>query len=102
LARGVGPTSEREHCQRAILLGVAFGKKTRMSLLVVAFTFGIFSAAVFAEPAIAEIEEVVGLIHKSKGTEVRGQRSGVRRSEVRGSGVRGQGSGVRGQGSEMR
>ena len=30
---------------------------------LVVFSFGIFGAAVFAEPAVTEIEEVAGLMH---------------------------------------
>ena len=29
--------------------------------------FGVFGAAMFAEPAVADIEEVIGLIHGQKG-----------------------------------
>ena len=53
------------------------------------FPFGIFRAAVFAEPAVTEIEEVVSLIQeiRSRRSEVWSQKSEVRRqkskSEVR-------------------
>jgi hypothetical protein len=34
---------------------------------MVDLAFGIFGAAMFAEPAVAKVEEVVGLIHGKKG-----------------------------------
>jgi hypothetical protein len=39
------------------------------------FSFGIFRAAVFAEPAVTEVEEMVGLIQgiRSQRSEVGGQ-----------------------------
>jgi hypothetical protein len=40
--------------------------------------FGVFGAAMFAQPAIAEVEEVVGLIHlKGIGCQVPGVRYGL-------------------------
>jgi hypothetical protein len=45
------------------------------------FSFGVGGAAMFAEPAVTEIEEVVGLIQKNQGT--RGQRTEVRESEIK-------------------
>ena len=50
----IDPFGEREtrHLTLAILVWV-----------MVALTFGIFRAAVFAEPAVAEIEEVRSLVH---------------------------------------
>jgi hypothetical protein len=42
------------------------------------FCFGIRSAAMFTEPAIAEIDEVVGLAHKRQRSENRDQRSDTR------------------------
>ena len=46
-------------------------------------------AAVFAEPAVTNVEKVVCLIHR--GTEVRSQESGVRsqESEIKGTGLAG-------------
>jgi hypothetical protein len=35
---------------------------------VMSFAFSIFGAAVFAEPAVAKIEEVVGLMHLEGGS----------------------------------
>jgi hypothetical protein len=33
---------------------------------MVALALGIFSAAMFAKPAVTKIEEVVGLVHEAK------------------------------------
>ncbi len=41
--------------------------------MVVTFAFGILGAAVFAEPSVAEIEKVIGLIHWNWGRGVWGQ-----------------------------
>jgi hypothetical protein len=49
----VGPTCQREA-----------GRLRRCGNLGVLFSFGIFRAAVFAEPAVTEIEKMIGLIHK--------------------------------------
>lgn len=35
--------------------------------MIVMLPFSIFCAAVFAEPSVPEIEEVIGLVHKSRG-----------------------------------
>lgn len=39
---------------------------------MVDLAFGIFGAAMFAEPAVTEVEEVVSLIHRKKGVGCRG------------------------------
>ena len=46
---------------------------TRMStgIMLMLFPLGVFGAAVFAEPAITEIEKVVGLIHGSGWSEIK-------------------------------
>ena len=35
--------------------------------MLVVFAFRVLCATVFAEPAVPEIEEVVGLVHKERG-----------------------------------
>ena len=49
--------------------------------------FGVFGAAMFAEPAVADIEEVIGLIHGQKGVGCRvlgvGFANLIRRSKQR-------------------
>ena len=41
---------------------------------MVDLALGIFSAAMFAEPAVTNVEEVVGLIHEGVGCQVPGAR----------------------------
>ena len=41
--------------------------------------FSIFRAAVFAEPAVTKIEKVVSLIQESQKSEIRGQKSKVKK-----------------------
>lgn len=43
---------------------LARGARAFMNSIVVVFAFRVLSAAVFAEPSIPEIKEVVGLVHK--------------------------------------
>ncbi len=43
---------------------LARGERAGMGSIVVVFAFRVLGAAVFAEPSVPEIEEVVGLIHK--------------------------------------
>jgi hypothetical protein len=52
------------------------------------FCLGVSRAAVFAEPAVTKVEEMVGLVHenqesesRSQESEVRSQKSGVRIQE---------------------
>jgi hypothetical protein len=35
-------------------------------VMIVMFTFGVFGAAVFAEPAVTQVEEVGGLVHRRR------------------------------------
>lgn len=43
---------------------LARGERAGMGSSVVVFAFRVLGAAVFAEPSVPEIEEVVGLVHK--------------------------------------
>lgn len=43
---------------------LARGEKAGMSPIVVVFAFRVLGTAVFAEPSVPEIEEVIGLVHK--------------------------------------
>jgi hypothetical protein len=46
---------------------------------MVDLAFGIFGAAMFAEPAVTKVEEVVGLVHgRKKGVGCQGKVSGAR------------------------
>ncbi len=74
----ISPACEGEHRHLGFFFGFAFRKETCASLVVVRFAFGILGAAMFAEPSVAEIEKVIGLIHRklatgNSGREVWGQ-----------------------------
>ena len=78
----ISPTCERKagsFCRFLGRLTLAKGVCRKVGTLS---SFGIFGAAMFAEPAVTEIEEMVGLIQE---IEVRDQKSEIRsqRSEVR-------------------
>lgn len=44
----------------------SLGTRVIAGFVLMLFPLGVFCAAVFAEPAITEIEKVVGLIHGSR------------------------------------
>jgi len=54
-------------------------EKARTTLGVLVLPFGVSRAAMFAEPAVAEIEKVVCLIQEYQRSENRGQKSAVRK-----------------------
>ena len=49
----INPFGERKTCRLALAIVV----------LLVLLAFGVFGAAMFAEPAVTKVEEVVGLVH---------------------------------------
>lgn len=53
MALFINPFGERKTCRLALAIVV----------LLMLLAFGVFSAAMFAEPAVTQIEEVVGLVH---------------------------------------
>jgi hypothetical protein len=90
VAGRIGPGGKRQSRRFGFFLffRIVVAEKAGTSLGVLVLRFGVSRTAVLAEPAVTEIEEVIGLIHKTRGqkSEVRGQKSEVRgqRSEVRG------------------
>jgi hypothetical protein len=71
MARRIGPTRERQ-CGRLrfFLFQSSVSEQTITSLGEMMLRFSVGCTAMFAEPTVTEIEEVVGLIH-----EVRGQKA---------------------------
>ncbi len=56
-------------------------EKAGSNFRLLALGFGVSGAAMFAEPTVTEVEEVVGLIHGEQKTEFRSQESGDRIQE---------------------
>ncbi|MEP6635136.1 MAG: hypothetical protein ABJB97_00320 [Acidobacteriota bacterium] len=71
----LGPAGSRERQRVWLSLFRPMSGCVRVALLMIEFAFGSFCAAVFAEPAITEIEKVVCLIH---GGEIQGYEFRVR------------------------
>ncbi|HEY2975209.1 MAG TPA: hypothetical protein VGJ48_22020 [Pyrinomonadaceae bacterium] len=62
----IGPTGKRQFWRFAFFLfGISVAEKTSRSLGVLLLRVGVSGTAVFAEPAISQIEKVVCLIHVS-------------------------------------
>ena len=89
MAGRVAPTGKRQSGCLVLLFRISVGEKAVTSDAVVLLRLSVSSAAMFAEPTVAEIEKVVCLIHeyqriRRQKSEDRRQRSEVRdqRSEI--------------------
>ena len=58
MTRGVGPTGKGQCGRLLMLFTLSFWRSM--------FGFGVGSTAMFAQPAVTEVEEMVGLIHSAE------------------------------------
>jgi len=67
LAGGIAPASKGETGQLWLFsFNFTCRKEPRTGSVMVVFLFSVLGAAVFAEPTVTKIEEVIGLIHKGR------------------------------------
>jgi len=70
LAGRIAPASKGETGQLwCFSFNVTSRKEPRTGFVLVLFLFSVLGAAVFAEPTVTKIEEVIGLIHKGRSHE---------------------------------
>lgn len=75
----VGPGGKRQsRCSGFFLFRIVVAEKAGTNLGVLVLRFGVSRTAMFAEPAVTEIEEVIGLIQESQRSENRGQKSEIK------------------------
>ena len=79
MAGRIGPTRKRQCGRLRFFLSFSVAEQTTASFGELMLRFSVSRTAMFAEPTVTEIEEVVCLVHKpevrSQKSEVRGQKS---------------------------
>jgi hypothetical protein len=86
MTRRIGPTRKRQRGRlHFFLFSFSLAEEPTMSLGGLMLGFSVSRTAMFAEPAVTEIEEVVCLVHGSEKTEYRSQNTEYRiqKSEYR-------------------
>jgi len=67
LPSGIGPAGQRETSPLAFSFAIVSSVPGPLWSHFVTMTFGVLCAAMLAQPAVAEIEEMVGLDHEKAG-----------------------------------